>query len=148
MIIAGIRQFGLASDGSDLRDLEAAIERLKASPAMAIGDEMAERAARAAYEVWNDKDDKWAISWSVVKEAWIKQQRAALAVVFASCHLAEGWKAVPIDPTEEMRRAGVDAAMTVGDVYTRSDGTVVIETAIARDIYRAILAAAPAGGME
>jgi hypothetical protein len=30
VILAGIRQFGLASDGSDLRDLEAAIERLRA----------------------------------------------------------------------------------------------------------------------
>ena len=30
LILAGIRQFGLASDGSDLTDLEAAISRLKA----------------------------------------------------------------------------------------------------------------------
>lgn len=29
MIIAGIRQFGLAADGSDLRDLEAAVTRLE-----------------------------------------------------------------------------------------------------------------------
>lgn len=29
IIIAGIRQFGLAPDGSDLRDLEAAIDRLQ-----------------------------------------------------------------------------------------------------------------------
>lgn len=31
VIIAGIRQFGLASDGSDLRDLEAAIDRLSST---------------------------------------------------------------------------------------------------------------------
>lgn len=30
VILAGIKQFGLASDGSDLRDLEAAIDRLRA----------------------------------------------------------------------------------------------------------------------
>lgn len=29
IIIAGIRQFGLAPDGSDLRDLEAAIARMR-----------------------------------------------------------------------------------------------------------------------
>lgn len=31
-IIAGIRQFGLAADGSDLRDLEAALASLRAAP--------------------------------------------------------------------------------------------------------------------
>ncbi len=38
MIIAGIKQFGLAPDGSDLRDLEAAIERLAANPAQVTDD--------------------------------------------------------------------------------------------------------------
>lgn len=32
IILAGIKQFGLAPDGSDLRDLSAAIARLKAAP--------------------------------------------------------------------------------------------------------------------
>lgn len=31
VIIAGIRQFGLAADGSDLRELEAALSRLSAA---------------------------------------------------------------------------------------------------------------------
>ena len=37
VIIAGIRRFGLAPDGADLRDLEAAIARLRA-PATDVGD--------------------------------------------------------------------------------------------------------------
>lgn len=41
VIIAGIRQFGLAPDGSDLRDLAAAVERLQGTNrrAMKIADE-------------------------------------------------------------------------------------------------------------
>jgi len=40
VILAGIKQFGLAPDGSDLRDLEAAIDRLCASPADAAQGEV------------------------------------------------------------------------------------------------------------
>lgn len=43
-ILAGIRQFGLAADGSDLRDLAAAIDRLKATPAP----------SPMVTEAWND----------------------------------------------------------------------------------------------
>lgn len=42
VIIAGIRQFGLAADGSDLRDLEAAIDRLSTPPS-GSAREIAER---------------------------------------------------------------------------------------------------------
>lgn len=46
--IAGIRQFGLASDGSDLRDLEAAFARL-GRPASAVGEDY----MRHVYEAMN-----------------------------------------------------------------------------------------------
>lgn len=42
MILAGIRQFGLASDGSDLRDLEAAIEALSTPAAGGLAVEALE----------------------------------------------------------------------------------------------------------
>lgn len=50
VIIAGIRQFGLAADGSDLRDLEAAIERADARPAQ-------EQIARAISRLGDYDDD-------------------------------------------------------------------------------------------
>lgn len=55
----------------------------------------------------------------------------------------EGSMLVPKEPTEAMKSAGFDAAMN-GDIYAKNGGgTIVVETAIARDVYRAMLAAAP-----
>lgn len=57
-IIAGIRQFGLASDGSDLRDLEAAIDRLS-NPAIdraQIIEECAKVAEQTPISLWIEED--------------------------------------------------------------------------------------------
>lgn len=43
VIIAGIKQFGLAPDGSDLRDLSASIERLRAHPPVSAEREALEK---------------------------------------------------------------------------------------------------------
>lgn len=48
-----------------------------------------------------------------------------------------GWKLVPIEPTEEMKKAGREEAEDCEDVY----GSAIYSTA---EIYRAMLAAAPA----
>jgi hypothetical protein len=62
------------------------------------------------------------------------------AAVFAAIEAA-GWQLVPKEPTEEMRDAGWDRAWGI-NFYER-DGALVIETTVSRDIYRAMLAAAP-----
>jgi hypothetical protein len=56
IIIAGIRQFGLAPDGSDLRDLEAAIVRLSAPSPTVAGREALQEIERLCRQSDEDTD--------------------------------------------------------------------------------------------
>lgn len=55
----------------------------------------------------------------------------------------EGWRLVPEEPTADMREAGMDWLLSGADLYVREE-QVVVETATPRDVYRVMLAAAPA----
>jgi hypothetical protein len=74
LIIAGIRQFGLAPDGADLRDLEATIERLTKERDLANErldlelDEYAKDAHRAK--------DKATIEWLTRERDWQAKEAA------------------------------------------------------------------------
>lgn len=79
-IIAGIKQFGLASDGADLRDLEAAIERLAEAIAAARREALEEAAisqrqvrALTALAIQYVKDAMWTayvVGFQNQKKGW------------------------------------------------------------------------------
>lgn len=76
MILAGIRQFGLAADGSDLRDLEAAL--------------LAERQAREAAETASIRSTEMMIeSGNAMTEAEDRAEAAEASLAKAGAKIAE-----------------------------------------------------------
>jgi hypothetical protein len=52
---------------------------------------------------------------------------------------------VPVEPTEEMRRAVLDLILSSGDIHYDEDrGTIVVETYLTRSAWRTFLEHAPA----
>jgi hypothetical protein len=91
VIIAGIRQFGLAPDGSDLRDLEAAIERL--TPTGEHREPTPDDEALVSAVVTQAIDERWptySVKWnkailSVIKQAKKPLERALKSIAANTC---------------------------------------------------------------
>lgn len=76
---------------------------------------------------------------SVIEEIYavIRREEAALSAAEPQPAPPEGWQLVPVEPTEEMVKAGRKEAADCDDTY----GSSLFSAA---EIYRAMLAAAPA----
>lgn len=65
------------------------------------------------------------------------------AQVLAMGRVPPGWQAVPVDRTEEMKRAAMELLLDGLDIYVNGQDQIVIETDAPRRIWKAMLAAAP-----
>src|SRR6185312_7286202 len=87
VILAGIRRFGLAPDGSDLRDLEAAIDRLYAAQGEVVGWQVILDAVKKRLTISSDYDFR---PWSQIERT--VRTTLATAQALASPPPAPAWR--------------------------------------------------------
>jgi hypothetical protein len=73
-------------------------------------------------------------AWSAIED---------YATRLSAPRIPPGYALVPVEPTDDMKRAGLNVLLHEGDIYAREDGTIVIETITPRDLWRDMLNAAP-----
>lgn len=63
---------------------------------------------REAFEEWVSKETKWDLYWSKNINQYMDHQTNAAWLSWQASANREGYKLVPVEPTEEMIDAGVD----------------------------------------
>lgn len=142
-ILAGIKQFGLAPDGSDLRDLEAAIARLTTpAPVGQLVD-----AARDVLASWDarmaDGPEQLKPGSGIIPPYWSPRASmvdaeaiAKLRTALAGGAVGDGWRLVPEEPTEAMLKQGS---------LNASNGQQYVGEYRTGQAWKAMLSASPTG---
>lgn len=81
--------------------------------------------------------------WTFQLKAKEAEESFTASQVLAMGRVPPGWQAVPVERTEEMKRAAMELLLDGLDIYVNGQDQIVIETDAPRRLWKAFLAAAP-----